>query len=43
MPQWLIPRRLNLLAQWMRTTGDIDIDIHDPDLWLVTLGDWDVF
>jgi len=41
VPQKLIPRQLNLLARWMRSTADIDI--HDPNLWLVTLGDWDVF
>jgi GNAT superfamily N-acetyltransferase len=41
VPQKLIPRQLNLLTRWMRTRSDIDI--HDPDLWLVTLGDWDVF
>lgn len=41
VPQKLIPRQLNLLTRWMRTSSDIDI--HDPSLWLVTLGDWDVF
>jgi GNAT superfamily N-acetyltransferase len=41
VPQKLIPRQLNLLTRWMRTSSDVDI--HDPDLWLVTLGDWDVF
>ncbi len=41
VPQKLIPRQLNLLARWMRSTADMDI--HDPNLWLVTLGDWDVF
>jgi len=41
VPQKLIPRQLNLLTRWMRTSSDIDT--LDPDLWLVTLGDWDVF
>lgn len=41
VPQSLIPRKLNLLT---RITGRTEMpEPIDPNTWLITVGDWDVF